>query len=257
MPASASKASKKPVVLTLDDSSDSEDSTFGSKAKAAHAKSSGKGKTSETSTQESLSARDDEKANGDSQVKDTLDVVLPPLIGTGNSGECSLLIQVEPDDAARLDYEGVTGAIGRFEAGDHGIVLDLKGRQYQGSLLPGPTAMLVGLTKGGILRVEGITDEFSTLVETQDVMAQMDAIVTGAKLDEGYKVVEENVNRPSKAATAAAQAAKAKEEAKNSASKGTTPKSQGTTKTAGGKRSSSKTPSKPHAKRKKSATPKN
>lgn len=76
----------------------------------------------------------------------------------------------------------------------HGlVVLDLKGCQYQGSLLPGPTALVVGLSKGGQLRVEGITNEFATFVKTQDVMAKLDAVVEG-EMDEGFRVQDENVN---------------------------------------------------------------
>ena len=129
---------------------------------------------------------------------DEFTVVLPSSwMATGNppTGECNLLIQIDPEDATRLDYEGVSGAIGRFEAGDNGILIDLKGRQYHGSILPGPTAMLVSLAKGLQLRVEGVTDEFATVVQTSDVMAKLDAIVTGAELDDGYRYVEENVNR--------------------------------------------------------------
>lgn len=135
---------------------------------------------------------------GDEDEDDSFAVVLPTSwMATGQPppGDCNVLIQVDPEDAARLDYEGTSGAIGRFEAGPCGIILDLKGRQYQGSLLPGPTAMMVALAKGKQLRLEGLTDEFATLVQTQDVMAKLDAIVTGAQMDEGYKVVEENVNR--------------------------------------------------------------
>ena len=128
---------------------------------------------------------------------DSYTVVLPSSwVATGNPppGDCSLLIQVEPDDAARLDYEGTSGAMGRLEAGDSGIILDFKGRQYQASILPGPTSMLVGLYKGAQLKVEGITDEFGTLTAEKDVMATLDAIVTG-EMDEGYKFVDGNVNR--------------------------------------------------------------
>ncbi len=132
---------------------------------------------------------------------DSYSVMLPSswlATGLPPPGDCNILVQVDPDDAARLEYEGSSGAIGRFEAGPNGIVLDLKGHQYQASLLPGPTALLVGLNKGSQLRIEGMTDEFASLVQTSDVMAKLDAIVTGAELDEGYNYVEENVNRVDK-----------------------------------------------------------
>ena len=51
---------------------------------------------------------------------DSFDIILPPLLGSGTNGECNVMIQVDPEDAALLDYEGISGAIGRFEADDHG-----------------------------------------------------------------------------------------------------------------------------------------
>ena len=72
--------------------------------------------------------------------------------------------------------------------------MDFKGSQYHGSILPGPTALVVGF-KSGHLKVEGITDEFARLVKTQDVMAKLDAVVQG-NMDDGFHHVEdENVNR--------------------------------------------------------------
>ena len=200
---------------------------------------------------------------------DSFDIILPPLLGSGTNGECNVMIQVDPEDAALLDYEGISGAIGRFEADDHGgksmdeslrhnslkfskfslgvikwkfqinwiVVLDLKGCQYQGSILPGPTALVVGLSKGGQLRVEGVTNEFATFVKTQDIMAKLDAVVEG-EMDDGFTVQDENVNK-----------AKANEggEEKNSNDKGAK---------KGAKRSTSSFSSKPAPKRRK-ANPKN
>ncbi|KAL3939251.1 MAG: hypothetical protein SGARI_001440, partial [Bacillariaceae sp.] len=143
---------------------------------------------------------------------DSYEVTIPPgLLGGGSSssvaGPCLVMVQVDPEDAAGLDFEGVSGAIGRFEGNDAGIVLDLKGCQYQGSLLPGPTAMVVGFTgSAGFgraatgptrLHVEGITDEFATLVKTNDSMLQLDAIVKGDMDAMNFQVHDENVNRAS------------------------------------------------------------
>ena len=136
----------------------------------------------------------DKKKETKVNANSALDVILPPSLLTGAGGECTVMIQVDPDDAALLDYEGISGAIGRFEADGQGVVLDLKGLQYSGSILPGPTAMVVGLSKGGQLRVEGITDEFATLQKTKDVMATLDAVVHG-EFDEGFKIRDENVNK--------------------------------------------------------------
>jgi hypothetical protein len=143
---------------------------------------------------------------------DSYEVTIPPnfLGHASNSsaaGPCLVMVQVDPEDAAVLDFEGASGAIGRFEANPAGIVVDLKGCQYQGSILPGPTAMVVGFTSSvGFgrstsaptrLHVEGITDEFVTLVKTNDSMLQLDAIVKGNMDISSFQVHDENVNRTS------------------------------------------------------------
>jgi len=131
-------------------------------------------------------------------VLDSFDVILPPSIVNGgdNSGgdQCTLLIEVsDPSDAIALgEFGGSVGAIGRFESDSNGITLDLKGNQYRGSLLPGPTCLVVGFPSHkfgsnkkeqnkalGKLRVEGIADEYATLVQIDDHMKKLDAIVTG------------------------------------------------------------------------------
>lgn len=173
---------------------------------------------------------------------DSMDVLLPSqLMGLGGGGgdeddntappgSCSVLIQVPPENAKGLDFEGVSGAIGRLEViEDSGcLVLDLKGCQYQASILPGPTAMVVGFvpTKVGVtasagavpqLRVEAITDEFATLVKTNDSMLQLDAKVQGDYNNDGterFGVVEDdNVNKrraPSTGADGSASSKRAK-----------------------------------------------
>ena len=41
----------------------------------------------------------------------SLELLLPPSLGNP-SGECSVLIQIDPEDSAALDFEGTTGAFG-------------------------------------------------------------------------------------------------------------------------------------------------
>jgi hypothetical protein len=82
------------------------------------------------------------------------------------------------------------------------VTLDFKGSRYRGSILPGPTALVVGFAKGG-LKVESITDEFSRLYKTQDVMAQLAAVVQGT-MDESFRVHDENVNARNREDTATA-----------------------------------------------------
>ena len=54
-------------------------------------------------------------------VDDSFDIILPASYFTESStGECSILVQIEPQDAMLLDFEGASGAIGRFEADANG-----------------------------------------------------------------------------------------------------------------------------------------
>ena len=129
-------------------------------------------------------------------ISNSLELLVPPTLGNA-SGECSVLVQIDPEDSATLDFEGTTGAFGRFQVNSEGIILDLKGSQYQGNILPGPTAMIASLYYAADhtqeLRVEAITDEFCPLVKTQDLMAKLDGQVEGT-FDDSYKVQEEDVN---------------------------------------------------------------
>ncbi len=51
---------------------------------------------------------------------------------------------------------------------------------------------MLGFSRGQ-LKAEAITDEFSRLVKTQDIMAKLDAVVKG-EMDDGFRVREDNVN---------------------------------------------------------------
>eukprot|EP00978_Attheya_sp_CCMP212_P026259 scaffold86008_cov54-Attheya_sp.AAC.2 len=143
---------------------------------------------------------------------DSIDVVLPPYLGTG--ADCTVLVQIEPSESSILDFEGASGAIGRLETDNEGgkkqtfIYPDMLpslpyslafGYQYRGILHPGPTAMVVSLTKNKVgcqqLKVESITDEFVTLHQARNVMAGLDAVVEGNIQDGSYyQYVDENVN---------------------------------------------------------------
>ena len=74
------------------------------------------------------------------------------------------------------------------------VTMDFKGFQYQGIIHPGPTAMIASVNKGGVMKVEAITDEFVTLEkDVIDVMARLDAQVKG-DLDEGYSTKGHDTN---------------------------------------------------------------
>ena len=126
------------------------------------------------------------------------DVVIPYALLNKHTGmgknECTMLVQVNNDDNNQhhLDFHGQSGAIGRFETSaitnnnindtnndDGGIILDLQGYQYNGTIHSGPTAMIVAFGRDGKFKVEAITDEYVTLNTTSrtDVMAKLNAVV--------------------------------------------------------------------------------
>lgn len=47
---------------------------------------------------------------------DAYDIVLPPNLVNASNGECTVLVQIDPDDV--LDFTGAVGAVGRMEADD-------------------------------------------------------------------------------------------------------------------------------------------
>ena len=48
---------------------------------------------------------------------DAYDIRMPANINNNNNnGECTILVQIDPSDAAHLDFTGAVGVIGRFEA---------------------------------------------------------------------------------------------------------------------------------------------
>jgi hypothetical protein len=51
---------------------------------------------------------------------DAYDIVLPPNLmhSCSNSGECTVLVQIDPNDAYNLDFTGAVGVVGRMEADD-------------------------------------------------------------------------------------------------------------------------------------------
>jgi hypothetical protein len=121
------------------------------------------------------------------------DVLLPSSIGGGGDA-CHVLIQIDPLDTSQLDVEGSAGAIGRFEASSHGIILDCRGFQYHGKIHPGPTVMVLSHVGDSKLKVEAVTNEFVTLSKVTNVMAKLNAVMVQGKMDDGYKVIDDNVN---------------------------------------------------------------
>ena len=58
-------------------------------------------------------------------------------------------------------------------------MLDLKGYQFEGTIHTGPTVMILAATNQQQLKVDAVTDEFVTLTKRQDVMAKLNAVVSG------------------------------------------------------------------------------
>jgi len=149
----------------------------------------------------SAKAKSQNGATNGSTQNEGIDVIIPHSLLNKHQGpgknECTMLVQVESNDdtSHHLDFHGQSGAIGRFEADGDGVILDLKGYQYRGTIRPGPTAMIVALTRDGQFKVEAICDEFVTLdTNTKtDVMAKLDGCTKG-DMDETYQYREDNVN---------------------------------------------------------------
>lgn len=133
--------------------------------------------------------------------EDGIDIKIPmSLLMTGTSAgsnECTVLVQVSPEDAPILDFHGAGGAVGRFEVDDDKVTMDLKGYQYQGGLQGGPTCIIAAMHPmigDNMMKVESITDEFVTLQKTGDQLAQLDAVVEKGEIDDSFKVKDTNVN---------------------------------------------------------------
>jgi hypothetical protein len=123
IPRSSSKRKRDEVTFELDDDDDRISSDDGSesleleilpKKTPNNNKTPPKKPASTSSSRKSVSPED----SSTKVENDSFDVILPASFGGGIAGECTVMIEVNPEDAALLDYEGISGAIGRFEA-DH------------------------------------------------------------------------------------------------------------------------------------------
>lgn len=95
---------------------------------------------------------------------------------------------------------------------------------------------MVGFSRGQ-LKAEAITDEFSRLVKTQDIMAKLDAVVKG-EMDDGFRVREDNVNYLGR--NAAKEKHASAQETKASTIPGSSKKKRAGSSTAGGTASAKK-----------------
>ena len=153
----------------------------------------------------------------------TYNVVIPPhVMNPTASSSCTVLVQIEPEQQNKFDleFEGSSGAIGRFEANQDFVTLDLKGHQFYGILHPGPTAMILTLSKpkqstetkidgdqnrqqtseffsadNGIAKVDAISDEFVALHQIQDSFSKLHDIVDMGDMDSSFMFRDVDVNQ--------------------------------------------------------------
>ena len=68
---------------------------------------------------------DDNNNNDDDDEYGCLDLHTPMNILNNNDPSCTLLVQIDPDNSSMLNFHGISGAMGRFEADNNGSKLIL------------------------------------------------------------------------------------------------------------------------------------
>ncbi|GLE08637.1 hypothetical protein PINS_up019952 [Pythium insidiosum] len=92
----------------------------------------------------------------------------------------TMLVQLEDPT---MDLSGDTGAIGRFQTqGDSAVMLDIKGHQYIGEIVPCTSFMVVGVCPTEA-RVECVMNEFCQITHKKDLLTALDGVVTAGCLD--------------------------------------------------------------------------
>jgi hypothetical protein len=61
-----------------------------------------------------------EEINPTKCTDESYELVAPLSLLNGSGNECTLLVQVDTDDATTLDFHGASGAVGRFETNGDG-----------------------------------------------------------------------------------------------------------------------------------------
>ncbi len=118
--------------------------------------------------------------------------VVPLYFKSGATDSNTLFCEVEDAD---LQFAGDSGAIGRMYSDENAIRIDLKGRQYHGSLHGGPTIMVLNIGTGVfgansssanaklVAKVEAISNEFCSLEFERDQHEHLVGVYSGADLD--------------------------------------------------------------------------
>lgn len=117
-----------------------------------------------------------EKGSETAGSKKTVNNILPVILKS-SALDKTLLCEVDDQD---LQFSGDSGAIGRFFCDSDAIRLDLKGRQYSGTLTSGPTVLIINISNNQTAKVETITNEFCHLHFQQDQLQNLQGLYSGA-----------------------------------------------------------------------------
>lgn len=139
------------------------------------------------SDEDEVSVKSESGATGSkSTPKDLSDI--PIIIKSNAMGRPVLICEVDDE---HLHFAGDSGAVGRIFCDPTSLRLDLKGRQYTGQLLAGPTMMIlnfappVGQSSSAgkdsqlCARAESVTNEFCHLDFEKDLHGTMQGVYTG------------------------------------------------------------------------------
>lgn len=99
--------------------------------------------------------------------QDSLSIVFPPK----KKAASTLLLQFGSD---KFDIRG-SGTVGKLSVGAAGMVLDLKGHRYAGTLVPCNTFMLVGVS-GNEAKVEAVMNEHVQVTHVRDVVSTLGGV---------------------------------------------------------------------------------
>ncbi|DBA02842.1 TPA: hypothetical protein N0F65_006632 [Lagenidium giganteum] len=106
---------------------------------------------------------------------------MPLVMSTSLPKASTLLVQLED---SKLDLSGDVGAIGRFHSQDDGgVVLDIKGHQYIGEIVPCGTFMVVGIGATEA-KVENMVTDFCQITQKLSVIESISGVVLAGKTGE-------------------------------------------------------------------------
>jgi hypothetical protein len=107
---------------------------------------------------------------------------LPLTVARRSAAAASRTVLVQVEDA-KFDLSGDVGAIGRLTTlPNEGLVLDLKGMQYAGTIVPSCSLAVVGFS-GGEARIESIVNDFVQLEPLSNVLESLGGCLTSGAVD--------------------------------------------------------------------------